>query len=120
MSRVKIEWLGDKELAIALERSSREARSQIWKVLKNNAEKGKSIAQQKAPVDTGFLKGEITTDLSDWPGLTVKIQSGAAYSGFQEYGTRYQPGTPFIRPMLEELEPTLKGDVEDVMKGAFK
>lgn len=116
-----IDWQGDKELMVKLQRGGgRQMRSDVWKVLKNNAEKGKSIAKSKAPVDTGFLKGQIQTEMSDWPGLTVKIIAGAGYSAYQEYGTRFQPGTPFMRPMLEEINPQFEQDVEEVVKGVFK
>lgn len=93
-------------------------REQSGKVVRNNAEKLKSKAQAKAPEDTGFLKTQIKTS---YPGeLEAHIDDEAAYAGYQEYGTRFQPGKPHLRPALREIEPTFKQDMTDVMKGAFE
>lgn len=93
---------------------------QAQAVLKNNAEKGKKIAKEKAPVAKvhgGFLRDHITTS---YQGMEAKIHAEAGYSGYQEYGTRFQPGTPFLRPMLEQIQPQFQKDMTDVMKGVFK
>ena len=39
---------------------------------------------------------------------------------FQEYGTRYQSGTPFMRPALNFIYPQFQKDMIDVMKGVLK
>jgi len=48
------------------------------------------------------------------------IHSAASYSGFQEFGTRYQPGKPFMRPMMQQIEPYFTDQIRKVMEGAFK
>ena len=90
---------------------------QSLEVLKNNGERGKAVAKRKAPVDTSFLKNHITTT---YQGMEAHIHAEAGYSGYQEYGTRYQPGTPFVRPMIQEVQPLFQEDMTNVMKGVFK
>lgn len=118
--KVDISFKGDLLLEATLERSSKEIRSQAWKVLKNTAEYGKLRAKYYAPVDTGFLKANIVTDLSDWPGMTTKIHSQAPYSGFVEYGTRFMAAQPFMRPALKDVESQFRKDMENAAKGLFK
>lgn len=115
-----MDFQGDLILEETFKRGSREIRSQAWKVLKNTAEKGKAKAKELAPYEFGFLEENITTDLSDWPGMTTKIHSQASYSGYQEFGTRFMDAQPFMRPALKDISPQFKKDMEDVMKGAFE
>ena len=50
-----------------------------------------------APIDTGRLHDEIeSTDLPNG----VRVESGAPYSGYPEYGTRYQRPQPFFNPAI--------------------
>ena len=53
-----------------------------------------SSMQSSAPVDTGFLEGNISIT-AQIPGA-AQVASLAYYSVFQEFGTRYQSGTPFF------------------------
>lgn len=64
----------------------------------------KSKAQYYAPVDTGNLRSSIHTRAED--DLTSVVSSTADYAVFQEYGTRFQPGTPHMGPALDAVEPT--------------
>lgn len=63
------------------------------------AEAGAGGARRRAPVDTGRLRDSIKV---------VKTRNGYAfgsdldYAIHQEFGTRWQPGTPFIRPGLDD------------------
>lgn len=120
MPRFDLKLEGDLALMIALEKSNREIRSAVWKALKNNTENGMKQAKEYAPVDTGFLKNNIVAITSDWPNMTTKIHSQSAYSGFQEFGTRYQSGTPFMRPALMFIYPQFRKDMTDAMKGVLK
>lgn len=56
-------------------------------------------AQGYAPVDTGALRGSISGRPS---GLQGEVSSGVEYAIYQEYGTRYQSGTPHMRPAAEQ------------------
>ena len=117
MANFTIEWRGDTVLAAAVKKESQGVRTQAQNALKNSAEKGKSISKGLAPVDTGFLRANITTRHM---GEESHIHSAASYSGFQEFGTRYQPGKPFMRPMMQQIEPYFTEQIRKVMEGAFK
>lgn len=112
-----VKWQGMEKLTATISNAQPKAVEQSLQVLKNNGEKGKRIAKQLAPKDTEFLKDHITTS---YPGMEAHIHGEAGYDGYQEYGTRYQPGTPHFRPMLEQIQPEFQKDMTDVMKGAFK
>ena len=115
---MSVEWHGAERLTMAIRGSSRKVIEQSEKVVKNNTERLKASAKSKAPVDTGFLKNHITSSYPDR--LEGHVKSEAAYSGYQEYGTRFQTGKPFMRPALKEVEPKFKKDMTDVLKGAFE
>ena len=115
---MSVEWHGAERLTMAIRGASPKAMEQSSQVIRNNTERLKAGAKAKAPVDTGFLKNHIT---SSYPNrLEGRVKSEAAYSGYQEYGTRFQTGTPHIRPALQEIEPQFKQDMNDVLKGVFE
>ena len=59
------------------------------------------LAKDLCPVDTGRLRASITTEPGDAGGeFSVRIGTDVFYAIFQEFGTRYQSGTPFLRPAL--------------------
>ena len=58
-------------------------------------------AQGYAPVDTGFLRDTITEVVA---GSAFIVIAPAPYAGYQEFGTRFQPGTPFMAPAVDELD----------------
>ena len=115
---MKIDWQGVEQLTMVIKGSGSKVREQSEKVVKNNAELVQRFAKVYAPHDTGFLETQIKTSYPE--ALEAHIDAEAAYSGYQEYGTRFQPGKPFMRPALREIEPQFKQDMTDVMKGAFK
>ena len=115
---MSVEWHGAERLTMAIRGASPKAMEQSSQVIRNNTERLKASAKTKAPVDTGFLKNHIT---SSYPNrLEGHVKSEAAYSGYQEYGTRFQTGTPHIRPALQEIEPQFKQDMNNVLKGVFE
>lgn len=117
MAKVDIEWRGLERLTATISNAHPKAVTQSLQVVKNMGDKGKSVSKRLAPFDTRFLKKSITTS---YQGMEAHITSGAGYAGFQEYGTRFQPGKAHIRPMLDEIEPEFQKLMTDVMRGAFK
>ena len=115
---MKIDWQGVEQLTMVIKGSGSKVREQSEKVVKNNAELVQRFAKVYAPHDTGFLETQIKTSYPE--ALEAHIDAEAAYAGYQEYGTRFQPGKPFMRPALKVVEPKFKQDMTDVMKGAFK
>ena len=115
---MSVEWHGAERLTMAIRGASQKTMEQISQVIRNNTERLKASAKAKAPVDTGFLKNHITSSYPDR--LEGHVKSEAAYSGYQEYGTRFQTGKPFMRPASKEVEPQFKKDMTDVLKGVFE
>ena len=112
-----IEWHGLEKLTSTIYNAHPKAVEQSLQVLKNNAEKGKKTARDLAPKKTGFLKDHISVS---YHGMEAWITGSVAYTGYQEYGTRYMAGKPHFRPMLEQITPEFQRDMTNVMKGAFR
>ena len=115
---MSVEWHGAERLTMAIRGSSQKVIQQSGKVVKNNAELVQRFAKVYAPRDTGFLESQINTSYPQ--ALEAHINAEAAYSGYQEYGTRFQTGKPFMRPALKVVEPKFKQDMTDVLKGVFE
>lgn len=115
---MSVEWHGAERLTMAIRGSGRKVMEQSGKVVKNNAELVQRFAKVYAPRDTGFLESQIKTSYPQ--ALEAHIDAEAAYSGYQEYGTRFQTGKPFMRPALKVVEPKFKQDMTDVLKGVFE
>ncbi|WP_228064561.1 HK97-gp10 family putative phage morphogenesis protein [Streptococcus danieliae] len=115
---MKIDWHGVEQLTMTIKGAGSKVRDQSGKVIKNKTEKLKKKAQELAPKDTEFLKDHIKSSYPDQ--LEGHVKGEAAYEGYQEYGTRFQPGKPHIRPALREIEPEFKREMTDVMKGVFE
>ena len=114
----KIDWHGDERLTMLIKGAGPKVLEQSGKVVKNNAELVQRFAKGYAPQDTCLLKSQIKTSYPE--ALEAHIDAEAAYSGYQEYGTRFQTGKPFMRPALKVVEPKFKRDMTNVMKGAFE
>jgi HK97 gp10 family phage protein len=55
-----------------------------------------------APVDTGFMAGEVrVTELTD---TSVTVESPAPYSGFVNFGTKFQEAQPFFSNTVENIQ----------------
>ena len=57
------------------------------------------------PVDTGRLKGSISTEidpspLPEWAKIGPNLEKGA-YGKYVEFGTKYQKAQPYMRPALQ-------------------
>jgi len=91
----------------------------LSQAVKKTALDVQAAAQQKAPVDTGFLKASIYTvtserstykpDAKALPAVdkpendqTAYVAVGAAYGAYVEFGVRHAPAQPYFYPALEE------------------
>ena len=72
-------------------------------------------AMEYAPVDTGFLKRAISLSIED-NGMTAIVRSEADYAGYQEWGTRYQPGTAHVGPAFKAQKPKFKEDMKKIVR----
>jgi len=72
-------------------------------------------AKGYAPVDTGRLRNSISHDVSTEE-QAVYVGTNVEYAPYQELGTRFQPGTPFLRPAIENHLDEYKQIVEEELK----
>lgn len=74
----------------------------VGRDLLRRARRVETYAKKLAPVDTDRLRTSIGYSLNrDEKGLFVRIGSEVEYAIYQELGTRYQSGTPYLRPALK-------------------
>jgi len=59
------------------------------------------LAKSLAPVDTGRLRDSIFHRVN---GFELEFGNDVEYGLYQEFGTRFQPGTPHIRPALDAFQ----------------
>lgn len=64
------------------------------------------------PVDTGFLKNSISSDVEE---LSAEIGPTANYGGYVEEGTSRQGGQPYLRPAFDRRKEGLVKALEDII-----
>jgi HK97 gp10 family phage protein len=100
MVSIEIELEGATEAASRLDSLANSITREIASALQEAANIFVQNAQANAPVDTGFMRDNITiTESSD---TSITITSEAGYSGFVEYGTRKMDSQPFFEPAIEQ------------------
>ncbi len=87
-------------------------RSELPAVVGRAATDIETRAKGYAPVDTGALQADISSVHS---GLSATATSGIEYGVFQEYGTRNQAGTPYMRPAAEAGGPAFQAAVAELL-----
>lgn len=72
-------------------------------------------AKTRAPVDTGALRNSIHGTMT---GATEgEVTTGVEYAVYQEYGTVYQSGQPFMRPAAEAVRPAFEAGARQIVAG---
>lgn len=88
-------------------------------VAKNGAEMQQKT-QEYAPVDTGYLKRSVSLAISEGGNsATVESKTGEGkdnYAVYQEFGTRYQSGTPHVKPAFDQQKEKFKEDFKRMVK----
>lgn len=74
-------------------------------------------AKQNVLVDTGRLKNSITTETFNG-GLTVEVGTNVEYAIFNEYGTRYWGGKPFLTPAYEKNAEKIISELQKILDSA--
>lgn len=119
--KVTVKFDGIDELAKGLARRA-VLTTVVTQVVRSNTGKMQERAMRYAPVDTGHLKRSITADILD-AGLTGVVESDARnsygdnYAVYQEYGTRYQPGTPHVGPAFNDTKGEFIEDIKKAVRG---
>lgn len=92
-------------------------RQNIAEELNSGANSAVSLAKQLAPVDTGFMRTNITQTVNASPEkLRAEIESGADYSVFVEYGTVNMAAQPFFTPAFENARHQVNNGLKRVMQ----
>lgn len=76
----------------------------------------KRLAKGKSPVRTGFLRDSIDSERigpKHW-----KVQVGASYGVYVEYGTRYMSAQPYFRPAIKVANKIFRQQVTEVFRNA--
>lgn len=85
-------------------------------IVKRNGAEMHEKAQRFAPVDTGTLKRSISLDIVDGGRTAIVRGDNVDYGVYQEYGTRYQSGTPFVGPAFKAQVGKFKEDMRGILK----
>ena len=112
----KLVLKGDKRFIKALENIQKKSPTKTWTAIRNGVEAGvnhgKSIAPV-APINGGNLKANITRRYQK---PTAYMISGASYSGFVNFGTRFQNANPYFDRMMEFTKSAILKDFRGVLK----
>lgn len=92
-------------------------RRDIAEELNSGANSCVELAKQLAPVDTGFMRENISqTDQANAENLRAAIESGADYSVFVEYGTVNMEAQPFFTPAFESARRQVNNGLKRVLQ----
>lgn len=72
------------------------------------------LAKQKAPIDTGYLRGSIQSGKAT--ALEVAVNVGAEYGIYHEIGTRYMAARPYLAPGLQRASDNLRAALEALFR----
>lgn len=91
-------------------------------VVKKTAKDIESTAKQLAPVDTGFLRGAIST--SDLRNVTqdspsAEVRASASYSTYLEFGTSRMAPQPFMGPAADKHSDAFEQAMAEIIEKAM-
>lgn len=76
------------------------------------------LAQELAPVDTGFLRNNIYVEFLDR--FIRLIKATASYAVFQELGTRFMPAQPFLVPAANRYRVEFRRSCQQAIEGSWR
>lgn len=87
----------------------------VKKVVGHNGAEMQAKAQQKAPVDTGYLKRSIGIEFTD-RGMSAEVEPKADYGAYVELGTRFMEAQPYLGPAFNEQKEKFKKDMKKLVE----
>ena len=87
----------------------------VKKVVTHNGAEMQAKAQQKAPVDTGYLKRSIGLEFTDG-GMSAEVEPKADYGAYVELGTRKMEAQPYLKPAFEEQSKEFRKDMQKLVE----
>lgn len=85
----------------------------VKNTIKNNTSEMHETAQRNAPVATGDLREDIKIKVEDFEG---RVASTIEYAPYQEWGTRFQEGTPHVGPAFHQQKQRFLDDMKRLMR----
>ena len=90
----------------------------VSKLIKNTLHNIERDAKKSGPVDTGRLRGSITTNIiSTYSG---EVETNVEYAKYVEYGTRYQSAQPYFEPAVEKNEDKFNEELDKIIEELIK
>ena len=106
---------GAKELRKSLDLIRTTIVPRVQTVIKVSGGEMQRGAMRYAPVDSGTLKRSIESEIKDG-GLTAEVSPYAHYAVYQEYGTRYMLGKPFMRPTFHKVKLVFMANMGKILR----
>lgn len=91
-----------------------EVESEVKSITKEVAYKIERDAKQNAPVDTGYLRNSIQTEIED-DGYYARIFTATEYASFVEFGTSKQHAHPFLFPAAFKYSAEYKRRLKEIL-----
>ena len=86
----------------------------VSKLIKDTLYNIERDAKKKCPVDTGRLRGSVTTNIiSTYSG---EVGTNVEYAEYVEYGTRYQSAQPYFEPAVETNEDKFNDALDEIIE----
>ena len=112
---ITCEVSGVEEFKQAMQQLDSAMQKYVHGLLAEWAEDVKALANQLAPVRTGYLRSSIYAKIQEW---IAEIGAEATYAMFVEFGTRYMQARPYLFPAVEEYLPELERIILEAIDAA--
>lgn len=93
----------------------RDKEEQIKGAVRSNSAELQQNAMEKVAKDTHALERSIRIKIENG-GYRSVIKPNMEYAPYQEFGTRYQTGTPYMRPAFHEQKDKFIEDIKKIVK----
>nr|DAZ68155.1 MAG TPA: putative tail component [Caudoviricetes sp.] len=112
--KLEIKITSDAEKILKKFNNTATVEKDVSKLVKDTLYNIERDAKKKCPVDTGRLRGSITTNIiSTYSG---EVGTNVEYAEYVEYGTRYQSAQPYFEPAVDENEDKFNDALDEIIE----
>lgn len=112
--KLEIKITSDAEKILKKFNNTATVEKDVSKLVKDTLYNIERDAKKKCPVDTGRLRGSITTNIiSTYSG---EVGTNVEYAEYVEYGTRYQSAQPYFEPAVETNEDKFDDVLDEIIE----